>query len=80
MTESRTRITGVGVIIQQPPQDAADFTDDQTTDTVQLGDPPSPLPEPVAELMRAYADCSIDPARRCRSTSWKDATEAGGFC
>ncbi|MFE5550177.1 hypothetical protein ACFQ71_41490 [Streptomyces sp. NPDC056534] len=28
--------------------------DDETTVTVQLGDPPSPLPEPVADLMRAY--------------------------
>jgi integrase len=31
-----------------------DVTDDETTVTVQLGDPPSPLPEPVADLMRAY--------------------------
>lgn len=31
-----------------------DVTDDQTTVTVQLVDPPSPLPGPVAELMRAY--------------------------
>ncbi|MFD3734898.1 tyrosine-type recombinase/integrase [Streptomyces sp. NPDC058632] len=31
-----------------------DVTDDETTVTVQLGDPPSPLPEPVANLMRAY--------------------------
>ncbi|MGW3654273.1 hypothetical protein ACWD6R_00470 [Streptomyces sp. NPDC005151] len=31
-----------------------DVTDDGTTIAVCLGDPPSPLPEPVAELMRAY--------------------------
>ncbi|MEU4044648.1 hypothetical protein ACK389_00065 [Streptomyces antibioticus] len=30
-----------------------DVTDDETTVTVRLGDPPSPLPEPVADLMRA---------------------------
>jgi hypothetical protein len=28
-----------------------DVTDDDTTVTVKLGDPPSPLPEPVAELI-----------------------------
>ncbi|MFF2411419.1 hypothetical protein [Streptomyces sp. NPDC058092] len=31
-----------------------DVTDDGTTVTVRLGDPPSPLPEPVADLMRSY--------------------------
>lgn len=31
-----------------------DVTDDETTVTVQLGDPPSPLPDPIADLMRAY--------------------------
>lgn len=31
-----------------------DVTEDETTITVQLGDPPSPLPEPVAVLMRAH--------------------------
>lgn len=31
-----------------------DITDDGVTVTVRLGDPPSPLPEPVADLMRAY--------------------------
>lgn len=30
-----------------------DVTDDGTSDTVHLGDPPSPLPGPVASLMRA---------------------------
>ncbi|WBB58893.1 hypothetical protein O7599_25225 [Streptomyces sp. WMMC500] len=31
-----------------------DVLDNGTTVTVRLGDPPSPLPEPVADLMRAY--------------------------
>lgn len=31
-----------------------DVIDDGATVTVRLGDPPSPLPEPVADLMRAY--------------------------
>lgn len=31
-----------------------DITDDGTTIAVRLGEPPSPLPEPVAELMQAY--------------------------
>ncbi|MFC8424155.1 hypothetical protein ACFUN7_25310 [Streptomyces sp. NPDC057236] len=31
-----------------------DITDDETTVTVRLGDPQSPLPQPVAALMRAY--------------------------
>lgn len=30
------------------------ITDDGVTVTVRLGDPPYPLPEPVADLMRAY--------------------------
>ena len=38
-----------------------DVTDDGTTVTVRLGDPPSPLPEPVADLMRAYSS----PASTC---------------
>ncbi|MEU5324114.1 hypothetical protein AB0G67_46450 [Streptomyces sp. NPDC021056] len=29
-------------------------TDDETTVTVQLGDPPSPLPTPMADLMRVF--------------------------
>ncbi|WP_329374814.1 hypothetical protein [Streptomyces sp. NBC_01483] len=31
-----------------------DITDDGTTIAVCLGDPPSPLPEPIAELMRVH--------------------------
>ncbi|MEV4972126.1 hypothetical protein [Streptomyces scopuliridis] len=31
-----------------------DVTDDETTVTVHLGDPASPLPEPDTDLMRAY--------------------------
>ncbi|MBK3583549.1 hypothetical protein JHN49_07365 [Streptomyces sp. MBT57] len=31
-----------------------DVLDDGATVTVRLGDPPSPLPEPVADLIRAY--------------------------
>ncbi|MFF5157928.1 hypothetical protein ACFY3N_17030 [Streptomyces sp. NPDC000348] len=31
-----------------------DVIDEGDTITIRLGDPPSPLPEPVADLMRAY--------------------------
>ncbi|MEU9189383.1 hypothetical protein AB0D14_33550 [Streptomyces sp. NPDC048484] len=43
--QSVTRIVGLTL---------DDVTDDGTTVTVRLGDPPSPLPEPVADLMRSY--------------------------
>lgn len=43
--QSVTRIVGLTL---------EDVTDDGTTVTVRLGDPPAPLPEPVADLMRSY--------------------------
>ncbi|MFJ8510003.1 hypothetical protein [Streptomyces avermitilis] len=56
----RTRVAAALVLLDAQPVSRIvrltinDVTDDQTTVTVQLGDPPSPLPAPVAELMRAY--------------------------
>ncbi|MFC9620057.1 hypothetical protein ACFTXM_08685 [Streptomyces sp. NPDC056930] len=48
-----------------------DVTDDETTVTVQLGDPPSPLPEPVADLMRAYIQSRQHlPYTSSRSSQW----------
>jgi hypothetical protein len=48
-----------------------DVTDDETTVTVHLGDPPSPLPEPVADLMRAYMQsCQQLPYASSRSSQW----------
>ncbi|MFE4719491.1 hypothetical protein ACFRLW_24225 [Streptomyces sp. NPDC056728] len=48
-----------------------DVTDDETTVTVQLGDPPSPLPEPVADLMRAYIQSRQHlPYASSRSSQW----------
>ncbi|MFI9176364.1 hypothetical protein [Streptomyces lincolnensis] len=45
--------------------------DDETTVTVQLGDPPSPLPEPVASLMRAYIQSRQHlPHASSRSSQW----------
>ncbi|MFF3863687.1 hypothetical protein [Streptomyces sp. NPDC002209] len=46
-------------------------TDDETTVTVQLGDPPSPLPEPIADLMRAYIQSRQHlPYGSSRSSQW----------
>ncbi|MFE2322784.1 hypothetical protein ACFXD5_02455 [Streptomyces sp. NPDC059385] len=48
-----------------------DVTDDETTVTVRLGDPPSPLPEPVADLMRAYIQSRQHlPYASSRSSQW----------
>ncbi|MFC1230469.1 hypothetical protein ACIGW5_30835 [Streptomyces prasinus] len=48
-----------------------DVIDDGTTVTVRLGDPPSPLPEPVAGLMRAYVQsCWHLPYASSRSSQW----------
>jgi hypothetical protein len=48
-----------------------DITDDETTVTVRLGDPPSPLPEPVADLMRAYIQSRQHlPYASSRSSQW----------
>ncbi|WP_318199662.1 hypothetical protein [Streptomyces sp. SCL15-4] len=56
----RSRIVAALVLVYAQPVSRIvrltidDVTDDETTVAVSLGDPPSPLPEPVAELMRAY--------------------------
>ncbi|MET9595644.1 hypothetical protein ABZY45_32670 [Streptomyces sp. NPDC006516] len=48
-----------------------DITDDETTVAVRLGDPPSPLPEPVADLMRAYIQARQHlPYASSRSSQW----------
>ncbi|WP_405966665.1 hypothetical protein OG613_05995 [Streptomyces sp. NBC_00015] len=48
-----------------------DVSDDETTVTVRLGDPPSPLPEPVADLMRAYIKSRQHlPYASSRSSQW----------
>ncbi|WP_314254686.1 hypothetical protein [Streptomyces sp. DSM 40907] len=48
-----------------------DVIDDGTTVTVRLGDPPSPLPEPVADLMRAYIQTRQHlPYTSSRSSQW----------
>jgi integrase len=48
-----------------------DVIDDGTTVTVRLGDPPSPLPEPVADLMRAYVQSYQHlPYASSRSSQW----------
>ncbi|MFD9442307.1 hypothetical protein ACFWBR_29975 [Streptomyces sp. NPDC060006] len=48
-----------------------DVIDAVTTVTVRLGDPPSPLPEPVADLMRAYIQsCQHLPYASRRSSQW----------
>ncbi|MFD3734457.1 hypothetical protein [Streptomyces sp. NPDC058632] len=48
-----------------------DVIDDGATVTVRLGDPPSPLPEPVADLMRAYVQSRQHlPYASSRSSQW----------
>ncbi|WP_159014317.1 hypothetical protein [Streptomyces sp. NRRL WC-3725] len=48
-----------------------DVTDDETTLTVQLADPPSPLPDPIADLMRAYIRSRQHlPYGSSRSSQW----------
>ncbi|MBT2453043.1 hypothetical protein J7F03_39685 [Streptomyces sp. ISL-43] len=48
-----------------------DITDDGTTISVCLGDPPSPLPESIAELMRAYVHSRQHlPYASSRSARW----------
>lgn len=48
-----------------------DVIDDETVVTVRLGDPPSPLPEPVADLMRAYMHSRQHlPYASSRSSQW----------
>ncbi|MEU7729165.1 hypothetical protein AB0B78_28620 [Streptomyces sp. NPDC040724] len=45
--------------------------DDEITFTVLLGDPPSPLPQPVADLMRAYIQSRQHlPYASSRSSQW----------
>ncbi|MEU1630446.1 hypothetical protein ABZ746_35175 [Streptomyces sp. NPDC020096] len=56
----RSRIVAALVLVYAQPvsrivrRTIDDIADDGTTVAVCLGNPPSPLPEPVAELMRAY--------------------------
>lgn len=51
--------------------DLRDRLQSRTTVTVRLGDPPSPLPEPVADLMRAYVQsCRHQPYASSRSSRW----------
>ncbi|MEV6183304.1 hypothetical protein [Streptomyces sp. NPDC052015] len=56
----RSRIVAALVLVYAQPVSRIvrltidDITDDGVTVTVRLGDPPSPLPEPIADLMRAY--------------------------
>ncbi|WP_406016687.1 hypothetical protein OG520_39605 (plasmid) [Streptomyces sp. NBC_00984] len=48
-----------------------DVLDDGATAAVRLGDPPSPLPEPVADLMRAYIQSRRHlPYASSRSSQW----------
>ncbi|WP_405475453.1 hypothetical protein [Streptomyces sp. NBC_00009] len=48
-----------------------DVTDNEGTVTVQLGDPPSPLPKPVADVMRAYMQSrQYLPCASSRSSRW----------
>ncbi|MFD8412055.1 hypothetical protein ACFV2Q_09880 [Streptomyces sp. NPDC059650] len=48
-----------------------DITDDGTVIAVRLGDPPSPLPEPVADLLRAYVRSHQRlPCASSRSARW----------
>lgn len=51
----RARVAAALVLpYPQPDSRIVRLTIDEVTVTVQLGDPPPPLPEPVAELLRAY--------------------------
>lgn len=47
-----------------------DVIDDGATVIVRLGDPPSPLPEPVADLMRAYVQSRQHLPYASRSSQW----------
>lgn len=48
-----------------------DILDDGATVAVRLGDPPSPLPEPVTDLMRAYIQSRQHlPYASSRSSQW----------
>lgn len=48
-----------------------DITDDETSITVRLGEPPSPLPELAADLMRAYIQTRQHlPYASSRSSQW----------
>ncbi|WP_328936905.1 hypothetical protein OG288_06415 [Streptomyces tauricus] len=73
----RARIAAVLVLLYAQPVSRIvrltidDVTDDETTVTVRLGDPPSPLPEPVADLMRAYIQSHQHlPYTSSRSSQW----------
>ncbi|MBL1121067.1 site-specific integrase [Streptomyces sp. 110] len=69
----RSRIVAALVLVYaQPVSRIVRLTiDDITTISVCLGDPPSPLPEPVAELMRAYVHARRHlPYASSRSARW----------
>lgn len=73
----RTRVAAALVLLYAQPVTRIvgltidDVTDDGTTVTVCLGDPPSPLPEPVADLMRSYLDSQQHLAyTSSRSSRW----------
>lgn len=56
----RTRVAAALVLLHTQPVTRLvgltldDVTDDGTTVTVRLGDPSSPHPEPIADLVRSY--------------------------
>jgi hypothetical protein len=69
----RARVTAALVLLYAQPVSRIVrlTTDDEITVTVRLGDPPSPLPEPVADLMRAYIQSRQHlPYASSRSSQW----------
>jgi hypothetical protein len=73
----RARVTAALVLLYAQPVSRLvrltidDFTDDGTTVTVRLGEPPSLLPEHVADLMRAYIRSrQLMPYASSRSSQW----------
>ncbi|WP_234534624.1 hypothetical protein [Streptomyces shenzhenensis] len=73
----RTRVAAALVLLYAQPVACIvrltvdDVLDDGATIAVRLGDPPSPLPEPVADLMRAYIrSCRHLPYASSRSSQW----------
>ena len=73
----RARVAGALVLLYAQPVSRIvrltidDVIDDETVVTVRLGDPPSPLPEPVADLMRAYMQSRQHlPYASSRSSQW----------
>ncbi|MEV0492257.1 tyrosine-type recombinase/integrase [Streptomyces atratus] len=73
----RSRIVAALVLVYAQPVSRIvrlttdDITDDGSTISVCLGDPPSPLPEPIAALMRAYLHSRPHlPYASSRSARW----------